>query len=1116
MKLKLLFRKSSRLIPIKLTSMLIIVATLLLSANAYSESITLHGKNVSLESALESVSKQSGYKVFYKQEQLAKANPVSVSFRNLDLTEALEQLFINQPFAYAIANKTIVITEKTGPAKLPSSVKRRTISGVITDQSNKVLHGATVMEKGTNNVTTTDAKGAFTLTVEEKAQIQISFLGYEPRTITVGDQSVINVALKIAESSLKEVVVTTGIFKKVDESFTGASRTVTAKELEQFSNRNLITSLRNVDPSFNIVESNSFGSDPNRLPEIQIRGNSSLPNVNDLQNESRVALNTPLVILDGFQSTLQKLLDINANEVESLTILKDASATAIYGSRGANGVVVITTKAPKEGKLRVSYRGDVNVEAPDLSAYNLLNAREKLDLEKTKGLYNGDRPNFDIPLKRYYSFLLTDVNSGVDTYWLSKPLNTGVGQRHNLRLEGGDQTFRYSASMQLNDIQGVMIGSNRKTYNGTINLAYTFKNVKFSNSLMIAKGSSANSPYGNFSDYVKLNPYWKAYDENGKAIKILGDSGNDDYRGRWSTLPTNPLYNATLNTFDKSQTSEITNNTSVEFPIIQDLIMRGRIGITQGDTKSDKFRPADHTAFANYGDADIFRKGDYNYGVGSRLFYDASVNLSYSKTLGDKHTLFGGLDYNISQGQSSDYSFLAEGFTNPNFDFITMAQQYAKDGRPTGAEGLTRAIGITGNANYIYDNRYFVDGSFRVDGSSQFGANKRFAPFWSAGAGWNMHKEAFLNDSKVINRLKLRGSLGLTGSQNFSSYQALSSYRYYTDDRYINSNGAYLMGLGNKDLKWQQTMKYNVGMDAELLDRRLKLTADYYIQNTNGLVSSVNLPGSSGFASYIENIGKLNNKGYELKATAFLIRNADRQFIWSVTMGVMHNKNKIVQISQALKDAQAVIEKSTGATPSTLFKEGYSSNTIWVVPSLGIDPSTGKELYLAKDGQHTFVWNPDNLTAAGSTDPKIQGNLSTMVRYKDLSLNVVLGYRTGGQLYNQTLINKVENADYNYNVDARVYNDRWRTPGDNVQFKSLMITDLTNKTSRFVQDENTINCQNINLQYNMGFLSKRLGVEALSISASMADAFYFSTVKQERGIQYPFSRQFSLSINTTF
>ncbi|SMO74675.1 TonB-linked outer membrane protein, SusC/RagA family [Solitalea koreensis] len=1079
--------------------------------------ITLNVQNITVTELLNLLKSQVKLKFIYNADELNKLPLVSVNTKNESLSLVLARVFKDTRLSYSIDNGVLLISATKISQSKNSLIEA--ISGIVIDEVKSPMPGVGIIIKGTKKGTQTDADGKYKLNAEPGDVLMFSFIGYNTTEITVKpNQLVINANLTPAMNTIKEVVVSTGIFKKVDQSFTGASTTVTAKELQQFGNRNIITALRNVDPSFNIVESNSFGSNPNRLPEVQIRGNSSLPNINQLQDQTRVGLNTPLIILDGFESTLQKMLDINENEVESITILKDASATAIYGSRGANGVVVITTKAPTMGKLRINYRADVNVEAADLSAYSVLDARDKLALEETVGLYNAARAENEVPLKRYYSFLLNEVNSGVNTYWLSKPINTGVGQRHNLRLEGGDPTFRYSASIQMNDIEGVMKESNRRTYNGTINLAYTYKKIKFSNSLMIASGSSANSPYGNFSDYVIMNPYWRAYDANGNVLKFLGDPGSLDYTNRWGSLPTNPLYNATLNVFDTGKSSEITNNTSVEFPVFQDLIMRGRIGITKGETQTDKFRPAEHTAFANYSDIDIFRKGDYHYGISNSLSYDASLNLSYSKTFGNNNTLFAGLDYNVRQSQSSDYSFLAEGFTNANLDFISMAQQYAKDGKPTGSEGLSRAVGVTGNVNYIFNNRYFADGSFRVDGSSQFGSKKRFAPFWAAGMGWNLHNEDFLKDSKIINRFKLRGSFGLTGSQNFSSYQALSTFRYYTDDRYFNWNGAYQIALGNEDLQWQQTMNYDVGFDAEVLNRRVKLTADYYIEQTKDLVSSVNLPASNGFTSYIENIGKMENRGFELKATAFLIRNQEKGLSWSVSMAMMHNKNKIVQISQALKDAQKAIENATGAAPSTLYKEGYSTNAIWVVPSLGIDPSTGKELYLGKDGLPTYTWNSANLIAVGNTDPKIQGNFSSMVRYKSLSLNVAFGYRAGGQLYNQTLINKVENADYKYNVDSRVYDDRWRNPGDNAAFKGLLVTTATNRTSRFVQDERTINCQNINLTYDLRskYLMQHLGLSNLSVSGSVADAFYLSTVKQERGTLYPFSRQFSLRISTIF
>ncbi len=1122
-------RKMAKMLTImKLTTIFLLVACLRVSAVGYAQNVTISVKDATLQEVFLEIYHQTGYQVFYQDAYLDKAGKVNIEVKDTPIETVLHQCLDGLGLTYSITNSTIVL-KPAGTNQSPQINKSNIppVTGKVKDAEGNPIPGAVVMVKGTQRGTATDADGKYTLPLQPQDKFLIfSFVGMKGAEVEIKGRTVIDQVMEKAVAKIDEVVVT-GIFTKKAASYTGSAVTVQAKELQQFGNRNVVTSLRNIEPSFNIVENNLFGSDPNRLPEIQIRGNSSVPNVTQLQDQTRVGLNTPLIILDGFESTLQKLIDINENEVESITVLKDASATAIYGSRGANGVVVVQTKAPTAGKLRITYRGDVNVEAPDLTAYSLLNARDKLDLEQKVGLYNYARAETDVPLKRYYNWVLNEVNSGVNTDWMAIPLRMGVGQRHNFRLEGGDQTFRYSASVQNNNIQGVMKGSFRNTFNGTINLTYMLKGIKFTNQLNIGIGNNQNSPYGassvynllgGFSDYVKLNPYWRPYDANGNVNKYLGDPGNYDYTSRWNSLPTNPLYNATLNGFDKTKTSSIVNNFAIEWTVVKDLVLRSRIGFTLNMDQNDIFRSADNTAFANYTIDNVFRKGDYYYDVVNGFNYDGSLSLTYSKVLAEKHSIFFGFDYNMRQNKSSEYNFRAEGFSNSNFDFPSMALQYAQGERPGGKESLVRAVGFTGNINYTYDNRYYIDASFREDGSSQFGAKKRFAPFWSTGIGWNLHSEKFMKDQTIVNRLKIRGSLGITGTQNFDAYQALSTYQYYTGDRYYNWMGAYMMGLGNDNLRWQQKMNYDIGLEAQLLKNRIAFTFDYYIGTTKDLVSSINLPPSNGFSSYVENIGTMKNTGFESKLTLFPYRDLQKGIAWSVTGVVFRNSNKIIDISQALIDAQAVINKTGGSNPNIQYQVGYSTNTIWVVPSLGIDPSTGKELYLDLAGNPTYTWSSLNLRACGNTEPKYQGNFSTMFRYKTFSANLTFGYRYGGQQYNRTLIDKVENANYQYNVDSRVYDNRWQNPGDMAGFKGLMVTTVTQMTSRFVQDEKTLNCQNINVQYDLrsAYLKKNLGLELLTFSSSMADLFYISTVKRERGTSYPFSHNISFSLSATF
>lgn len=1081
---------------------------------AQEQVISLNLKNVTYLELFNELHRQTGVRFLYSSDQLENLSRIDVVADRKKMREVLEDALKETSLTCVFEEDMVMLRERQ-----QQQVSELVVKGLVTDTKKQPLPGVTVMIKGTSLGTVTDAEGHYVLTIPQRDELVLvfSFVGMNSREVTYKGEKELNVELEEKIAEMDEVVVT-GIFQKSQASFTGSATTVTAKELQQFGNRNLLQSLHNIDPSINIIENNAFGSNPNRLPEVQIRGNSSIPNVDELKDQTRVDLNTPLIVLDGFETTLQKLIDINENEVETLTILKDASATAIYGSRGANGVIVITTKKPAMGQLRVSYKGDVNIEIPDLTGYDLLEAREKLELEKRVGLYSKpSNPDQDWRLQRYYSYLLDEVNSGVNTYWLSKPLQTSVGQRHALKVEGGDKSFRYSASLQWNDIRGVMKESYRKIFNGAIQLSYYWKNLKFSNNLMISAGKRQESPYGDFSEYAKMNPYWRTHDENGKILKRLGNSGESDYAFRWSRLPVNPLYNATLNTYDRGNNTDITNNFMLEWKVLETLDLRGRFGITKNTDETRVFKPADHTDFADYSEDDMFRKGTYAYGISNSFSYEGSLNLAYHQSFG-KHLLVAGVDVNLRESRSRSSNFKAEGFTNENFDDISSALQYEKNGKPSGAESTVRSVGFTGNVNYTYDNRYFADLSGRMDGSSQFGSNKRFAPFWSAGIGWNMHNESFLKEVSWVNMLKLRFSVGTSGSQHFNAYQAIQTYRYFLDDKYYAWNGSTLIAMGNPDLKWQQKRDYNIGLDVKLWDNRITIGGDFYIAKTNDLISTLTLPAANGFTTYIENIGSLKNTGYELRLSAYVLRKD--QMSWSVSLAGIHNKNKIVEVSQALLDAQNAIESEDLVNPNVQFRPGYSSNTIWTVRSAGIDPGTGKEVFISRDGNRTYNWSASDIVATGVSDPKLEGNISSMFRYKGLSLNVSFGYRFGGQIYNSTLANKVEvsKTAIGWNVDARVFHDRWKNIGDQASFKGLDDFTPTNKTSRFVQDETTFRCQNMTLQYELKSqaLNKLLGIDYCLFSASTSDLFYISTVKRERGTSYPFSRQFSLGVNVVF
>lgn len=1086
------------------------------------KNITLDLKKVSVKELFDAIHQQTGMDFMYSTEQMAAMPRISVKAKDEPVRDVLERVFRNTDFIFTINGKMVTITKK-GVVKPGTNARK--ISGTVTDGSKAPLIGANVKIKGSHTGVITNLDGQFTLEVKPGEILTFSFIGMESVDVIYKGQQRIDVTLKEGHGTQLNDVVVTGIFKKSKESYTGAATVITSDDLKRVGNRNLLTSIRNIDPSFNILDNSLMGSDPNSLPDITIRGNSSMTsNLKDLQSDSQTtqSANMPLFVMDGFEITLERMMDLDENQVESITLLKDASATAMYGTRGANGVVVITTKQPEPGKLRFTYKGSLSIEAPDLTSYDLLDAKEKLEYEKAAGLYepsNGYQGSSLQSLQELYNSRLLAAERGVDTYWLKYPVRTGIGQEHSLRIEGGREEIRYSAGLSYKHIAGAMKGSDRNTLNGNVFLSYKVKNLTFQNDLIIAYNESFNSPYGSFSDYAKINAYWKPYDDEGNLLTVLDDRS-------YSSLPTasqsntvyNPLHNAYLPGKDESNYKQIQNNFAVEWNILPELFVRGRFTVLSKNNRSDVYKPAGHTDFLSYTGEDYDRRGSYKMGIGETFKYEADLTLNYNKTFRDVHQLYVGLGYNFAEEKTESYSFLAEGIPDDYSDFMGLASQYEEDGQPYGDEGISRRVGAILNANYTYDRRYFIDVSGKMEGSSKFGADNRFAPFWSAGIGWNLHQEHFLIDNPTLNIARLRLSYGTSGTQNFSPYQAMRTFQYFSSENYNGLPGAHLLGIGNPDLGWQKTSQLNVGMEVEMFHNRMKLSVDFYNKLTNDMLADITLPLSSGFGSYKANVGKVLNRGVEMSLNAYVVRDTARELYWSIGGTLAYNKNEIQEISNSLEFLNEQLLENDGANPSFLFKEGQSMNTIFAVRSLGIDPANGKEIFLKTDGTRTYEWDAADKVACGVEDPKIWGNLNSMLRYKGLTFNAVFGYRYGGQMYNSTLANKVENIRPIDNADKRVLYDRWKEPGDHAKYKSVKDLSATNATSRFVADENTLECRSVSVGYEWmsEWLQKHLAISYLSLTAYGEDLFRISSIKQERGISYPFSRKFSLSLSIRF
>jgi TonB-linked SusC/RagA family outer membrane protein len=1100
---------------------LFFISLFLFQANifAQSNSLSIVMNNVDLIKVIKEIEKKSDYNFLYRPSAINLKQKVSVNVKNVSISKLLKELFAKSGIDYRINEKQIVLKPKDSNEGEISTIvaKPIKIKGNITDENGISLPGATIVEEGTSKGTTSDTDGNFTINVANTfAVLKVSYIGFTTQLIPVKNQTFITVVMEESASSLNEVVIT-GVFKKRKTTYTGAVKTITAKQLKKYGNRNIIATLNKIDPSFNIIENNEFGSDPNRLPEINVRGTTSLPTLTQIQNNEKASnLNTPLIILDGFEISLQRMMDLNIYEVENITILKDASATAIYGSKGANGIIVITRKAPKLGKLNITYSSNINLQFPDLNSYHLLNAREKLALELKAGYYNHKNAESKFALMNLYYTKLKLVEQGINTDWMSKPLQTGIGQSHYLNLNGGSEAFRYSASLNYNHIAGVMKKSSRSNFNGSINLTYSYKNVIFTNALSIGLNKSKNSPFGDFSTYVKLNPYWHPYDENGELVKRFGYFKNLPFN---KIVADNSLYNALLSPQEfTTDYFDVNNNFFIKWNVLKGFTIESIFGISKNINNSDNFIPANNTLFED--EKQLNKKGTYEYSTGNDFKYDFRFNLNYSKLIANQHLIFCGFSSNISENTSYTYNISASGFPSKKMNFFGAALKFTNKS-PSGKESISRMVSIAANFNYSFDNRYFIDLVYNLNGSSQFGSNSRFAPFWSAGIGWNLHHENFLKNSEFINRLKIRGSYGSSGSQQFDTYQAISKYKYFMNRGYEGALGNYLKGIANKDLKWQQTYQYNIGIDAELLNKSITINANVYYKTTSNLISPMNLPLSNGFSSYIENIGEIENKGFDFSIQVYFIKNKANNFYWSVGGSLAYNQDKIIKLSDAvIKQNEETKKTNTNNTsPINLYFVGKSISGLYVVRSLGIDPSTGKELFLKKNGEITRDWDFKDVYYAGVQNPTFNGNMNTDLVYGNFSMSVSFGFHWGGVQYNRTLIDRVENADKKENVDRRVYDDRWKEPGDKTFFKGINETGETKYSSRFVQNDIMFECDNINLSYRIDrndWMKKNFGMQSLNFTLNMGNIFYFSSIKRERGLTYPFSHQITFSIQATF
>lgn len=1068
-----------------------------------SDRVTLSLQNVTVEQMFSQIKKQTGYNFVISSELSKNLRRVSVTANNEAVKSVLERVLNPLNCTFDIDGRVITIYRKL------SDNRNRTISGYVKDENGEVLVGVPICIGDSRVCTVTDANGFYTFKIpSETCDIKLTYVGMKTQYVTIpGGTTPVNRDVVMGSDTQLEEVVVTGIFTRKKESFTGSAATYTAKELKDMGTSNVLQSLKTLDPAFAIIDDTQFGSDPNRLPNMEIRGKSSMLGQRDeLANDP----NQPLFILDGFESSLQAINDLDINRIESITILKDAASTAIYGSKAANGVVVVETVKPKAGQLQVSYTGNFNVTVPDLTSYDMMNAPEKIEFERLSGRYDpsivetANQTQSAISLTEAYYARLNSVAQGVNTDWLAQPVRVGVNQKHSLYVQGGSETFMFGIGGMYNGNTGVMKGSDREVFGGNLDMIYRVKKFQFSNKFSLSN-ASYNNPLVAFQEYVSANPYYRIYDEEGMLTPWLEYS--DDVK------MANPLYNASLNSRNHGNDLTISNHFQAEWTPNEMWKARARFGVTYDTDAVDIFTSPENTnQILNKQNG---KRGEYTKTNTNALSYEGDISLTFAKLFADVHRLNAVIGGDIYHTKSTAEGYTAEGFPAGDFTKPSFAAGYKEDGVPYYKDAISRSVNGYLNLGYAFKDRYLMDFSLRENGSSVFGSTAKWNTTWSVGLGWNIHMEPFIqNNFKWIDYFKLRGSWGNPGNQSFDSGRTLITYALASGTLNYFGIGALADQIGNPYLKWQITQDKNVGLDLTMFNNRVSFTVDYYHKVTDPLLIGITMPLSSGTTEYFSNAGKQTSQGLTFTAQYYILRNLEKRIMWSIRATGRTQDNKIDGIGNKL-DA---FNNSGRGSSTTRYFDGADPEDIWVVKSAGIDPSTGKELFYDLNGNYTYDYSYDNEQVCGNTRPDLEGVLGSSLTIGGFTASVNFRYQLGADVFNTALWNKVENIDFYFNQDRRALYERWHKAGDIVPFKDVRDQNPSPMTSRFIQNEKTLTLESVHLEYQFFSDSwiKRLGLGSLRIFADARDLFRLSTIRAERGTKYPYARTIEAGISLNF
>ena len=1084
-----------------------------IASETYSQTtkLSLDLKNTSVKDALETIENQSEFFFLYSEKMIDVNRKVNIGVQEGTIEKILDQIFEGSNVSYTVKGRQIVLTSPEANYFVATSQgeQQKSVSGRVIDSSGSALPGVTVVVKGTTNGSITDASGKYSLSnIPGNATLQFSFVGMKMQEIAVGNKAAINVTLAEEMVGLEEVVaVGYGTMKKSD--ITGSVTSVTSKDFVKGVATNALQLLSGKASGVNISQANS---EPGGALNISIRGAGSI-------NSS----NSVLVVIDGLPGG--NTANINPSDIESIEILKDASAAAIYGTRAANGVVLISTKKGKEGTTQISYNTFAAFQSPSYK-FDVLNATQYLqminDISKDSGK--------NLP---YTADQIAAAGQGTD--WQNELFRNALATNHQLSLSGGSKQSKYYASLGYLDQDGIMISSGIKKYNVLVNLEIT-PNEKFK------FGFNLN---GNMTLKDKIANESNSGNENADPLNaaLMFDprlSPRLNANGMYETNPSIALDNPVALAYGydyREQNNRINGITFGEYKILKGLKATVRLGTDVYNIRNDEY--SDRTT----------QRGRASGGIGNvyatnTIYWLTEGLINYEKDFGKHHiSLMGGVTrekFQTLYQRSYSTGFLSD-VTNTNL----LLSGNSLTNQVSTSKTVYKLESFIGRANYSFADKYLLTATIRRDGTSRFSDANKYAIFPSLAVGWRITEEPFMKKIPAISNLKLKLGYGQMGNEGIGNFETISTFIAGGNTVLggIELSGAQPARIPNSDLTWETTEEYNFGLDFGLFGNRITGNFEYYIKNSIDQLFSKPVPMSTGFSTIRTNFGTVKNLGIDLSLTT---RNLTGKFQWNTSITVSTLKNEVVKLPPYVGDiiTGGVIANIPGFA---LVRQGYPMRAFYGYEVTGIfqvgDDIAKSAQPTAKPGEPRFLdfdkngkIDASDRVILGNPFPNVSYSLNNSFSYKNFNLEIYLLGVQGIKTFNANVLESMFPINFDRNIMTKHYLNRWTSDNPNTGYPSgvnsaVYFANGKMINSYTVQDASFMRLKNITLSYNIPLGKFRL-VKSISLSLSGDNLFTITnfdgydpeanqtgdgtSVEKSSYNNYPSARIFRIGANINF